>query len=259
MKALPLNPILSIFRGRKFLWPALAVSLAALAFATRTAVAQTQVAVANMSFEFPSTTVETPGIDSWQQTPQPGYFDPATDNFTWNQAAGVFLNTPAGASDHINNLDGNQAAYLLSFPGNGITQDLSTPFTAGDSYDLTAGVIGSPGLTASDTLDLILYYRGGSNNIVPVGDTTITFSPALFPNLNNLVYFSVELPAVQPANASNGHNIGIEIIANNGEGSGFWDLDNVQLTSVPEPATGVFLAPAAAALLLCRRRSARRA
>ena len=61
------------------------------------------VTVPNYSFESPVTPFADPRIDSWQQIPEPP-----------NQTSGVFLNTPSGSSDHINNCDGNQAAFLFS-------------------------------------------------------------------------------------------------------------------------------------------------
>src|ERR1041385_1468909 len=50
-------------------------------------------------------------IDSWQKAPKPEFFDEAAFGFMGDQTMGFFANTPVGAADHIDNLNGNQAAY----------------------------------------------------------------------------------------------------------------------------------------------------
>src|ERR1044072_7387071 len=78
------------------------------------------IAVPNGSFESPSTLpvgVST-SIESWQKPAQPGYFNPATFGFTWDQTAGIFYD-----SNPYANHDGIQCAYLLSFPQVSLFQD----------------------------------------------------------------------------------------------------------------------------------------
>src|SRR5262245_3479172 len=110
--------------------------------------------VPNTSFESPATDFASPFMSSWQKAPQPiWYNDP---RFPWSQLAGQFLNTSNGAPDHIDNLDGQQAAYLFALPDVAIFQDYNTiagsnavpsrefnaQFEAGRSYTLTVGVLG---------------------------------------------------------------------------------------------------------------------
>jgi hypothetical protein len=71
--------------------------------------------VPNGSFEsptpppgFPVTTL----IDVWQKSAQPPGV-PLPGGITWDQLSGAFPNTPVGSPDHIDNLDGNQAAYKV--------------------------------------------------------------------------------------------------------------------------------------------------
>jgi hypothetical protein len=93
---------------------------------------------------------------------------------------------------------------------------------------------------------LSLYYRDAGNNIITVGSpTTITYNPANFPLTSplNLVDYSVNIPAVQAGDAWAGQNIGImiQVTASDFNG-GYWDMDNVRLTSVPEPGQVSLLA-----------------
>src|SRR5436305_10981996 len=77
------------------------------------------IGIPNGSFESPNPPPGFPAwpvIDSWQKFPQPAGLT-VPPGFTWDQLSGVFVNTPVGASDHIDNVDGAQAAYLFSIPG----------------------------------------------------------------------------------------------------------------------------------------------
>lgn len=208
-------------------------------------------------------------IDSWQKVPKPGYFDETAFGFTWDQTMGVFANTPVGAANHIDNMAGNQGAYILAFPQAGMFQDYnsldwnhSTPthdfnavFQVGNSYQLTLGLIGGGGgMTAGSIFQMSLYYRDDANNMVTIGALPITYTTDLFSNTTHFVDFTLNLGQVQATDAWAGKNIGIELESVYGTGAGYWDLDNVRLTSaVPEP-TSLSLGVLGFAGLVIRRR-----
>ncbi len=197
------------------------------------------VSIPNASFESPSTPFVSIDIDSWQKPAKPGYFDEAAFGFAWTQTAGLFQNTPVGASDHIDNLDGTQSAYLLAFPQVALFQDLSSPtakFTAGMSYELTVGLFGKS-MPAGDILTLSLYYRDGLNNMVTVGSTTVVYPAGTVPSTTHMEDFKVSVPTVQAGDAWAGQNIGVKLESTFGTGAGYWDVDKVRVTSstVPEP------------------------
>jgi len=205
--------------------------------------------VPNFSFESPSTPFVDPRIDSWQKAPQPATFD--TNVFeAWDNLSGVFLNTASTNADHIDNGDGTQLAYLFSYPQVAIFQDYAstdwsnaTPthtfnarFEAGKAYSLTVGLTSSSEepLNPGSTLQLILYYRDGSNNIATVAARTITYDTNVFTNLTHLIDFQVNVPGVQANDPWAGQNIGIEFQSTVAPDliGGVWDLDNVRLTQV---------------------------
>ena len=79
-----------------------------------------------------------------------------------------------------------------------------------------------------------LYYRDGSNTILNVASTVVTYQTNVFTNLTHLLDFQVRVPLVRQSNPWAGQNIGIEfesIVAPNLIG-GVWDLDKVRLSEV---------------------------
>src|SRR5438552_3287298 len=78
----------------------------------------------------------------------------------------------------------------------------TSSFEVCNSYRRTLGLIGGGGgMTIGSILKLSLYYRGASNNIVPVAATPIIYSPADFPTTTHFIDFEVELPEVQATDA----------------------------------------------------------
>src|SRR5581483_8522761 len=166
-------------------------------------------------------------------------------NTPWQYLVGEFYNDPADGS-YIDNTDGNQCGFLQSLPQVGIFQDYNSfsstqggpthafnaKFKAGHPYYLTVGLIGGGGgMPVGATMQLSLYYRDASNNVVTVASRTITNTPALFPTNTHFVDFQLDVPTVQPGDAWAGQNIGIEMLctvdfSNLG---GYWDVDNVRL------------------------------
>src|SRR5262245_57928385 len=80
------------------------------------------IGVPNASFESPSTTFVNINIDFWQKTSKPVGYD-ESGGFLWTQLTGAFKNTPSGSADHIDNCDGDQAAWLFAVPEVGLFQD----------------------------------------------------------------------------------------------------------------------------------------
>jgi hypothetical protein len=236
--------------GRVWLAAILAVAGAALGMDPAWAAS---IVVPNYSFESPPTSFVTTNIDSWEQTPQPAWYG-TNNSYTWAELTGEFLNTPAGTSNHIDNCTGNQALYLFAVPQVGVFQDYdstdwsnSVPthafdatFQAGKSYLLVVGVIGGGGgMTNGASLELALYYRDDASNQVVVAATNIVYSSALFPNTTNFIDFSAQLPTVQAGDAWAGQHIGILLLSTASlggyGGGGYWDLDDVRLTSASAP------------------------
>jgi len=242
----------------------------------------TVISVPNFSFESqPAPPVTDPipvtsKVDSWQRQDQPVFWDAISQGTPWSGTSGLFQ------SDYSYlNEEGHQAMYVLNIPGAGAFQDFNSTdwqnaapthafnatFTVGNAYQLTLGLFGK-NMDSSSSLTLSLYYRDGSNNKVTVGSTTIQYDaqvfvvqPNQFPNM--LQDYTVNIPVVQATDAWAGKNIGIDIVANvplqNANGSAYWDMDNVRLSSVPEPGSIGLLTFGAAGFLFGRGRARRQA
>jgi len=269
---LPNRPTL---HARGLFRPALALCLAVL---PGVALAQgTSISIPNYSFESQLASLDTDtnnDIDDWETAPQPADFNPGQSGFTWNELTGVFGNTPVGYPDHIDNIDGNQAAYIFADPEVALFQDYNSTdwqdlppnhafdavFEPGHSYTLTIGIIGGGGdMAAGASLDLSLYYRDGSGDMVNVASTSVVYSSTAFPTTTDLIDYQVTVPTVQATDPWAGQNIGIEMLSTataSNEG-GYWDLDNVRLTdipAVPEPCSAGFLVIGFGGLILVRSR-----
>jgi hypothetical protein len=216
--------------------------------------------IPNASFESPSTTFVDTRIDHWQKSPKPAWYDEAS-NGPWDQLMGIFLNTPTNSSSHIDNCDGNQAAFLFALPQVALFQDYSSTdwsrsvpshafaarFKVGKSYHLKVGVIGGGGgMTNGATMQLSLYYRDAASNLVTVAATMVTNTASTFSNTTHLVDFTVDVPAVQPSDAWAGQYIGIQLLSTVGFDmtGGYWDVDNVRLSETIEVPNGSFESPA---------------
>ena len=237
------NPV----RTKNFWWMTVAGNLAVLALTAGDLVAGT-IPIPNGSFEVPETVFADPANDFWQESPKPGWYN-ETNNGPWEYLAGVFLNQPPA---FIDNMDGNQGAFLFALPGVALFQDydsvygtntiaqhdFNAKFEAGKSYQLTVGVIGGGGgMSNGVTMELSLYYRDAQSNRVTVAATTITNSPTVFSNNTHLLDFSAQLPVVKPDDAWADQHIGVQMLSTVGFDAtgGYWDLDNVRLTTVQSP------------------------
>ncbi len=214
----------------------------------------------NASFESPVvppvSPYAVPDMDEWQKSSQPAWYDPSQNYDTpWEDLAGTFYNVPFPGA-YIDNCDGTQAAFVFALPDVAIFQDYDSVggtntvpshafkamFNVNSAYALTVGVIGGvygrPPLYEGATLQLSLYYRDASSNIVTVAATTITNSAELFPTNTHFVDFSVHVPPVRATDPWAGQHIGVEIASTVGFDlvGGYWDVDNARLTEIPLPA-----------------------
>jgi hypothetical protein len=180
--------------------------------------------VANASFELPEVDPEgypaSPVIEMWKELDLDVFASANT---------GVFLNTPVGSEDHMNNADGKQLVFLGSQKGNGLEQDLSVSYSIGSTYRLTVGVGTSmrfpPSMTEPvDYLELAFYYRDGNEPV----DIVTECVPATGLSSRSLRDFSVYLPPVYANDPWAGKPIGIAM-RSAGAAGGYWDLDNVRL------------------------------
>jgi len=207
--------------------------------------------VPNASFESPVTEFVDTRVDSWQKTPKPFWYV-ETQPGEWDQLVGLFMNTAPEDPRHIDNCDGAQAIWLFAVPEAGLFQDYdsvdwtnTTPthafdakFEVGKAYELTVGVIGGGGaMTNGVTLNLRLYFRDAASNQVTVAATTVTNTPTVFSNTTHLVDFQVRVPTVNAGDPWAGKNIGVGLYStvDPALAGGFWDVDNLRLTSLREP------------------------
>lgn len=230
--------------------------MAALAFSLAEARAA-MIPVPNFSFESPSLR------DYGNPIALPYDFAPilpwqATQTTSFQ--IGVFPNQPITAPDYIDNVEGQQVAFMFAGAGISLFQDLSTPdatFEIGKAYRLTIAAGGNDGLPDDAHIQLRLYYRDAGNKVT-VAVASFLFDPKLDPYpINHLFDYTVETPLVQVGDAWAGKAIGIEIATPSGPGGSgaYWDVDNVRLASVPEPSGAALLIFGATMLGRRRRRS----
>jgi len=223
--------------------------VAAVLLGTAGAGTAQDILVPNGSFETPNPPPgfpATPQIDIWQKSPAPPGFDPAFfGGLTWDQMSGIFPNPAVGQPARLNNMAGNQAAYVFTVPGVGLSQDLATTVQAGYGYKLTAGVVGGGGILPGTSFNLSLYYRDALNAPVTLATTSIQYSISAFPTTTDFVDFDVKVPTLLAGDAAVGRTLGINLESATATGGGYWDLDNIRLTAVPatpEPGALALLA-----------------
>jgi hypothetical protein len=205
--------------------------------------------VPNGSFELPTTAFVSTFVNSWEKAPKPDWYD-ESGPFLWDQLVGVFLNTATNSPDHIDNCDGAQAAYLFAVPEVAIWQDFDSvdwqtnvpthafdvTFEAGTAYQFTLGVIGGGGgMSPGATLELDVYYNDAATNQVPVATFVVTNSTDIFSNTTHLIDFTVSVPTVRWTDAWVGQHLGLRLLStvSSNLAAGYWDVDNVRLTSQP--------------------------
>ena len=223
----------------------------------------------NPSFESPNVDSVGIGADKWLAdgpTIDPGLGFPVL------AGAGVFENptddpNTVGPDGHLENMDGTQAAYLFarSFADSQSGQVKDHSFTqvtqilaqAGAQYQLSVGVANAGSAPPPDsTLTISLFAQDGATEI-PLASAAIKNDGVTSPALNGLAFVDFFATTDPIAGAAVGKQIGIRLQtrtdAQAPSVNGQFDLDDVQLTIVPEPA-GLVLFAGGAALLAGRRR-----
>jgi hypothetical protein len=216
------------------------------------------IVVPNGSFETPPTTNVDVRIDSWEDNPQSPFFDPAQfGGEPWGTLMGRFANTDPGALDHLNNIDGTQAAFIFTFPGAGFFQDydsidwsntvpthaFNVSLDPGKSYTLTAALTSSTDepLTNGASIEMALYYGDGPSNMVVLASNNVVFDTTVFTNLDYFLDFQATIPAVRASDPWAGKPLGIMFISTTFDPNlitGVWDVDNVRLTETVANAWG---------------------
>jgi hypothetical protein len=211
---------------------------AALGMAGTAMVQAQEITVPNGLFALPTTTLALPYVTSWETVPPPEY-----------EEVGVFTNDPSyGPSEYLINCVGGQAAFLYAAPGTALFQDyasvdwmgdsntFSATFDVGKSYQLITGFTGGAvePLTPGVVLQMSLYYRDNSGNMITVGATSVVYDPNVF-TPTNFVNCELDIPRVQNSDAWAGQHIGIQFLslATADNQGGTWDLNNVRLFATP--------------------------
>ena len=231
-------------RGKLSLHLGLAVGLvaglAALGGASGSHAAE--ISIPNASFEAPAIRLPpyaTATIQHWLKAPAPAWW--LQEGYTqedWLTTAGVFYNVPSGT--YIDNVDGQQAAFVFSTPGVELYQDLAATYEAGQAYRLTAGFQGGGlGMPLGIPIEIRLYYRDGDGSRVTLGASgVLNLTDESQPHAKHLIDWQVEISPVLAGDAWAGQRIGIQIISNvpYETAGGYWRVDDVRLTSVGVPA-----------------------
>jgi len=198
----------------------------------------------NGSFEAPTVSFVAIDFDSWQKTPKPPSYIESAD-IRWNQLTGLFKNTPPGAADHIDNCDGNQAAWLFAVPEVGLFQEaipnsgntnatgFAATFAPGEAYRLSAGFLGLGGGNTNEVpLELGFFYRDQTGDQIRVAATFVTNSPANFTNRTHLLFSECRTEIVKASDPWAGKPMGVRLlsIVSPELQGGYWGVDNVRLT-----------------------------
>lgn len=151
-------------------------------------------------------------------------------------------------------------ASIAANTGNEFSQILSTSFQAEQAYSLTVGVGHNYGTAdqvpaASAYLTIALYYVDGASQRHIVASKDIYNDAATALSANHLNDFTADSNLLAASDPAIGQPIGL-LLTSTGPAGGFFNVSNVRLTAVPEPASLAVLL-GAPALLLARRRSVR--
>ena len=218
----------------------------------------------NPSFESPDVAAVGLGAAKW--TADGPTIDPGL-GFPILAGCGVFENVPddpdtPGSDGHLENIDGTQAAYLFarSFPDFSTGQVKDHSFTqvtqilaqAGAQYQLSVGVANAGAAPPPESTLTISFFALDGSTEIPLASTAIKNDGVTSPGLNGLAFFDFFATSGPIAGAAVGKPIGIRLQTHttpqNPSITGQFDLDDVQLTIVPEPAGLALLAGAAGVL-----------
>lgn len=189
----------------------------------------------------------------------------------------VWQNPPVGTYNHVDNLVTDPtvtpaehpdptnfpyqgAASLGARTGNTFSQELGSTFVPGTGYTLTVGVGRNYGNAeqvpaATAALRLALYYLDDASVRQIVTSVDIFNDAARGLSANHMLDFATPSFVVDGEDAAAGRKVGV-LLTTIGPAGGYFNVSNVRVSAVPEPATmGVLLA--GTALLLRRRRRPR--
>ena len=220
--------------------------------------------ILNHSFENPATAFADYNIDDWQTSgPTNSVPNPfGGPNIVGQTDTGVFLNVPFTDPNDENNtvtiadMDGNQGGFIFDLLNANepiaIFQTLGDAYTIGQQYSLTVGLAKSvsefaPPMPEAASLRVSLYYLDGGGR-VEIAGLTVTGGQLSGLEMRD---FSFTTDSVQLDHAWAGQPIGIAFDPLTGTG-GTFDIDNVRLTAVPEPASILLLS--GLTVMLMRRR-----
>jgi hypothetical protein len=210
----------------------------------------------------------TSGPESMEFPPGSGYWV--------NLGTLVWQNPPAGAYNHVDNLVSDPtvspaehpdpanfpyqgAASLGAQTGNTFSQALSSMFEPGVGYTLTVGVgrnFGNaeqvPAATAA--LRLALYYVDDASARQIVSSIDIFNNAATGLSANHMLDFSTPEFVVGLDDVAAGRKVGV-LLTTIGPAGGYFNVSNVRVSAVPEPATVGVLVAGSVLMLQRRRRS----
>lgn len=236
-----------------------AIGMASLCLSTGVRAAIEELTVPNGSFEKPATPFVSLLFESWNRTPKPGWYV-EEGGFQWNQLTGIFVNTAPGMADHIENLDGRQAAWLFAVPEAGFFQAVLKPdgatgavFESGRAYRLSVDVLGGGGnMLDGVPLEASLYWTDGTGKRVPMATLTVTNSSALFGTRNHFISSQMTTAVVKPTDPWVSNPIGVQIVSTvpaSAQG-GYWDVDRVRVQAISISQPELSMLPEAGGLRL---------
>jgi MYXO-CTERM domain-containing protein len=222
--------------------------------------------VANPSFESPVVNPQilpvSLVITGWNTAGPSADVDLGDGNGPRNSGTGIFIN-PASGPTRFTNATGNQLAYIFSSSGEEIHQTLSSNFSdslpdGNNIYQLTV-MVGNASTPPppTDQLRLRLFYTApGADPAVPANRQFIATR-----DLSNatdtiegdfLLPFSAFTDPILPGDPAIGRPINV-LLTTVGAGGGQFDLEDVSVTAIPEPA-GLALAGVGLLAATARRR-----
>jgi hypothetical protein len=177
-----------------------------------------------------------------------------------NVGAIVWQNPPTNDPRHIDNLVADESIALADLPTSGtfnlpyeaaaslaaetgheFSQTLTTTFEPGKVYSLSVGVghnYGSPQQVpaANAKLRLVLYYLDANDQRQVVAETGVFNNAAAGLTYSHMKDFSATSSLLNASDLAVGKPIGI-LLATDGPAGGYFNLSNVRVSAVPEPAS----------------------
>ncbi len=207
------------------------------AFLASLSIGAQNITVPNSSFEqvIPPEAPAWPFFEEWQKFPKPADWNEAVYGPFDDNSTGVFPNPPAGQFGHIENLAGNQAAYIFSVAGYGFFQKLTASYQPNSIYTLTAALVGSAyrPLPAEGTLAISLFYSTPEGGKVAIATRVVKGSELA--SATHTTDFSIASPTVPSGSPWVGQPIGVSFIstASLEAAGGVWDIEDIRMRADP--------------------------